>query len=93
MVSFREHLTDDVVSHVDRSFMERCESQGCLYLWVIEILTFSSRIMLVVFALSGNMAKIIILWFLFKIFKEFEDLLETVFPNNTLLYFQKFDSR
>ena len=45
------------------------------------------------FALSGNMTKIIILWFLLWIFKEFEDLLETVFPNNTLLYFQMFDSR
>ena len=45
------------------------------------------------FALSGNMTKIIILWFLVWIVKEFEDLLETVFPNNTLLYFQMFDSR
>ena len=45
------------------------------------------------FALSRNMAKISFLWFLLWIFKEFEDLLETVFPNNTLLYFQMFDSR
>jgi hypothetical protein len=39
------------VSHFDRSFMKRCKtkSHGNLNLWIIEIFTFSSWIMLVIF--------------------------------------------